>query len=192
VSIRLNRETFVRRAILLALVALVPLGRATAQAGVGEGEGDSLGASPQRRALEDAVRGRVEQVVQQQVGLTDDQMGQLRGVNERYAAQRRDLVRQEREIRLSLRDEIQQGQQANQQHVDEMMGKLLSIQSQRVDLVRSEQKDLAKFMTPVQRVKYAAIQERLRQRLQQMRRQRLEGAGKPAPRLRPPPKQRAP
>ena len=138
-SIRLNRETFVRRAILLALVALVPLGRATAQAGVGEGEGDSLGASPQRRALEDAVRGRVEQVVQQQVGLTDDQMGQLRGVNERYAAQRRDLVRQEREIRLSLRDEIQQGQQANQQHVDEMMGKLLSIQSQRVDLVRSEQ-----------------------------------------------------
>jgi hypothetical protein len=44
----------------------------------------------------------------------------------------------------------------------------------RVDLQIEEQREFAAFMTPLQRAKYAALQEQLRRRVENLQRQRAE------------------
>ncbi len=123
------------------------------------GEGSS------RRLLEQ----RVVQLVQRQLQATPAQMQRLRETNRRYAGPRRDLANAERRTRRELRREILAGDQANQQHVDSLMRELISVQRQRLDIFDAEQRDLAAFLTPVQRAKYAAIQERLMKMTRQLR-----------------------
>jgi hypothetical protein len=46
------------------------------------------------------------------------------------------------------------------------MDKLLELERRRIDLLEAEQKDLATFLTPLQRAKYQALQENVRARLE--------------------------
>jgi Spy/CpxP family protein refolding chaperone len=150
----------------------------------------------QRRQLETRLRERIAQVVQTQLQLTDDQMRQLQEVNARYEEQRRQLVQQEQYLRLSLRAQLALGDQADQSRVSGYIDQLSQIQQQRLEIFRNEQADLSRFMTPVQRAKYAALQEQLRRRIAQMRQriiqqrqlrreQRLDGPRPLRPRRRP-------
>jgi hypothetical protein len=47
----------------------------------------------------------------------------------------------------------------------------VQLQRQRVELFAQEQRDLAQFMTPLQRARYTALQEQVRRRVEQLRRQ---------------------
>jgi Spy/CpxP family protein refolding chaperone len=58
---------------------------------------------------------------------------------------------------------------ANQQKVAGLLDQLMRLQRQRLDLVEGEQRELAKFLTPVQRAKYLGLQNQLRQRMQELR-----------------------
>lgn len=123
----------------------------------------------QRQLLEARLRERIAQVVKTQLQLTDDQMRQLQEVNARYEQQRRQLVQQEQYLRLSLRAQLALGDQADQSKVSGYIDQLAQIQQQRLEIFRHEQADLSHFMTPVQRAKYAALQEQLRRRIAEMR-----------------------
>lgn len=123
----------------------------------------------QRQQLESRLRERIAQVVRTQLQLTDDQMHQLQDVNARYEPQRRQLVQQEQYLRLSLRAQLALGAQADQSKVSGYIDQLSRIQQQRLEIFRQEQADLSRFLTPVQRAKYAALQEQLRRRITQMR-----------------------
>jgi len=136
------------------------------------GEG---GAGGGRAQLERRFQQMLFQVTRQRVGLTDEQMKRLVPVNERFTTQRRAIQRQERQTRLSLRDAIRDSSQADQAKITEYLDRLLDLQRQRVELLAQEQKDLAEFMTPLQRAKYTALQEQVRQRIEQMRRRRAAG-----------------
>ena len=59
------------------------------------------------------------------------------------------------------------------------LDRVLQLQRQRLDLMADEQKDLAGFLTPVQRAKYAALQEQIRRRVENARRQRAALAATP-------------
>lgn len=140
--------------------------------------------SAQRRAeLERAIRQRVGQIVRDSLGLTTQQFQQLRQTNRRYEEQRRPLLQEERSVRQELRQAIGVGgAQADQPRVSALMDRLYSLQHQRLDLNQKEQQDLSGFLNPVQRAQYAAVQERLRLRMEELRReQRGAGSG-----LRPP------
>ncbi len=124
----------------------------------------------QRRGqLEQRFRRQLEQVVRTRLGLTDSQMDQLRAVNQRYIAERRGLGARERQLRQALRAELQPGVAADQAHVGALMDSLLAQQRARLDLVQREQHDLSAFLTPVQRVRYYALQEQIRRRVERMR-----------------------
>ena len=160
--------------IVLALATLFALaGPAHAQGGANRGR------------LEQQVRERIGRVVQQQLGLTDAEAQRLQQVNQRYEAQRRDLVRQEREARVGLRRELQRGDSADQARTDTLLGALLQLQRRRLELVQAEQRDLAQFLTPVQRARYLALQDQMRRRVEEMRqrpnRRRGAGAGRAVP-----------
>jgi len=125
-----------------------------------------------RAQLERRFQQMLYQVTRQRVGLTDEQMRRLVPVNQRFTTQRRGIQRQERQTRVALRDAIRDSSQADQAKITEYLDRLVDLQRQRVELLAQEQKDLAEFMTPLQRAKYTALQEQVRQRIDQMRRQK--------------------
>lgn len=127
-----------------------------------------------RAALQARMRERIGGLVKERLGLNDQQMAQLQQVNTRFEESRRLLVEQERDLRMAMRDELLAGEGANQTRVGEHLERLLRVQRQRLDLIESEQRELAKFMTPVQRAKYLALQDQMRRRVQELR-QRGEG-----------------
>jgi hypothetical protein len=143
-------------------------------AGAGAGAGPG-GMAPRRQILEQRVRQRFEEIVQQRLQLTDDQVRRLRETNVRFAAERRLLADREREMRGEIRRELQPGVAANQDHVAALTDSLFAIQRQRLDAAQAEQKELAGYLSPVQRVRYYGLQEQLRRRLELIRQRRRTG-----------------
>jgi|ERR1700686_837358 len=121
-----------------------------------------------RPALDKQFRERVAKLTQDRVGLTDAQMTQLGQSNGRFAPQLSQLAAQERETRRQLRLELTAGGQPNQQHVSALLDESLQLQKQRIAIVEAEQKELARFMTPVQRARYIGLQQQFRKRAQEL------------------------
>ena len=76
---------------------------------------------------------------------------------------------------MALRDAMRDSTQADQSRITGYLDKLVQLQRQRVDLIEQEQKDLAQFMTPLQRARYTALQEQVRRRVEQLRRHNGRG-----------------
>jgi len=130
----------------------------------------SVTAAPQgnRTALEQQFRERTAKLVQQRLSLTDPQLAKLEQSNAKFAPQLRQLAAQERDIRFQLRQEMMAGNSANQQHVSDLLDAAIRMQRQRLGIVESEQKELAGFLTPVQRARYIALQAQFGKRAQEL------------------------
>lgn len=132
--------------------------------------GQAVTPAPQknRAMLEQQFKERTARLAKQRLGLTDAQLGRLEQTNARFAPRLRELAAQERDIRGQLRQEMMAGNSANQQHVSDLIDASLRLQKQRIAIVESEQKDLAGFLTPVQRARYIALQAQFRKRAQEL------------------------
>lgn len=126
-----------------------------------------------RARLELEIRRRFARMARQRVGLSDAQITQLGPMTQRHELQRRQLQRDEREARMSLRDMMRNEQTADAAQVDRLLQRLVDVQKRRVQLIEAEQRDLATVMTPIQRAKFMALQEQIRRRLDEMRQGRL-------------------
>jgi Spy/CpxP family protein refolding chaperone len=121
-----------------------------------------------RQELARQVRKAFAQVVQRRLNLNDEQARHLQTVDQRFQAQRGQLLREERQARLSLKAEMQGAGTPDQAKVAQYMDQLVQAQHKRADLLESEQKELAGFLTPLQRAKYQALRDQLNKRVQQM------------------------
>ena len=121
-----------------------------------------------RPALEQQFKERAAKLAQQRLGLTDPQLERLEQSNARFAPQLRQLAAQDRDIRAQLRQEMMAGNSANQQRVSDLIDATLRVQKQRIAVVESEQKDLAGFLTPVQRARYIFLQAQFRKRAEEL------------------------
>jgi hypothetical protein len=142
-------------------------------------------ATANRPELEQQFRQRVAKLAQNRIGLTDAQMAQLEQSNARFAPQFNQVAAEERETRRQLRAEMTSAGPPNQQHVSDLLDKSVQLQKQRIAIVETEQKDLSRFMTPVQRGRYIALQQQFRRRSQELARQNEgngAGLGKQRPR----------
>lgn len=128
--------------------------------------------TPRRQQLEARLRQGLWRITKNRVGLTDEQMTKLAQASRPFDQERRQLAMQEREERLALRQEILAGPNANQQRIATSLDRVLDLQRRRAQLQIDEQRALGAFMTPLQRAKYAALQEQLRRRAENLRRQR--------------------
>ena len=165
---RATRAPRIAAALGLALVLARPV--AAQQAGAP--------GAPARAQQEQRLRQRLGAIVREQLGLDDAQTRQLGQVSARYEQERRGIALRECELRLQLRDELQGGEAANQDRVARALDRLLEVQRTRLDVLQREQQELAKFLTPVQRAKYLVLQDQVRRRLEETRR---EGAATQAP-----------
>ncbi|HEY0780378.1 MAG TPA: hypothetical protein VGD56_20650, partial [Gemmatirosa sp.] len=121
--------------------------------------------------------------------LTGDQTARQRETSQRYAARRQSLLRDERDARRTVREEVGRGNAADQPRVQGALDRLYAIQQRRSELAASEQRELAGFLTPTQRAQYAGLQERAFRAAQAIRQQRAAAAtgGQVAPAQMPPP-----
>jgi len=178
-------------AVLAAVVSMTSAAALPAHAQrVDRRPGRAAESAEGRQGLERQFRERLAEIVRRRLDLDDAQMAKLSEVNDRFERDRMALLRQERQIRMALRDEVLSGDSANQAKVAELLDNALRIQRQRLDLTEREQRELATFMTPVQRAMYFGIQDEMRRRMEEMRRDGRPGAPRaraPGPGRRPPP-----
>jgi periplasmic protein CpxP/Spy len=127
----------------------------------------------QRPAVQ-ALQRRMLEIVQRTLGATDGQMRQLVDVNRKYQPERRELNQKDRQARQTIRAEVLRDSLADQNLVARELDALVDVQRQRIDVFAREQRDLARFLTPVQRAKYATLQEGLRRKVEQLRQQQQE------------------
>jgi Spy/CpxP family protein refolding chaperone len=125
-----------------------------------------------RQQMEQRLQQGVWRIAKQRIQLSDEQMTKLEGTAGRFDVRRRALIADERAQRQTLRQELMSGDRANQDRVAAALDRLQALQRQRVDLMAEEQRELATFMTPVQRAKFAALQEQLRRRVANVRARR--------------------
>ena len=131
-------------------------------------QGATAAPTGNRAALEQQFKERTAKLAQQRLGLTDAQLARLEQTNARFAPQLRQLSAQERDVRWQLRQEMMAGNSANQQHVSDLLNSSIQLQKQRIAIVESEQKELAGFLTPIQRARYVALQTQFRKRAEEL------------------------
>jgi Spy/CpxP family protein refolding chaperone len=148
-------------------------------------------AAANRAEMERRFRARLAQVVRTRLQLTDVQARQLAEVDQRLEPERRRLMLREHEVHRQLRQQLSAGDTANQQVVARLLDEMLAIHRDRGELIAREQRELARFLTPVQRAKYVGLQAGLRHRVEGMRRKRggpgIGGPGRFHRRVLPPP-----
>ena len=162
---------------LFAFLALAASTAAAAQA-----QRPEAGDNPRREMLEQRLRERTGEMVRRRLQLNDDQMKQLQATNRQFEQQRGALLMREREMRRDLRGQLML-EKPDQNRVGQLLDQTMQLERQRLDLVQNEQRELAKFLTPVQRAKLFGIQNELRRRAQELRKmpaqRRNPGGGGP-------------
>jgi len=170
-----------RRALLwIALALPVLAGELPAQAAARRQTPRPDQVGPRRQQLEARLRQGLWRVTKNRVGLSDDQMTKLAQTSRPFEAERRQLATQERDQRVALRREILAGQGADQQRIAAALDRVLELQRRRAQLQIDEQRALGAFMTPLQRAKYATLQEQLRRRAENLRGRRVRAPGEAA------------
>ena len=163
-----------RRHALLAVALVLPMLSADLSAQQARSQAPRAGElAPRRQQLEARLNQRLWRITKNRIGLSDDQMTKLAQGSRPFETQRRELARQERAERMALRREVLAGAGADQQRIATSLDRVLELQRRRAELQIDEQRALAAFMTPLQRAKYAALQEQLRRRAEQLRGQRV-------------------
>jgi Spy/CpxP family protein refolding chaperone len=144
--------------------------------------GASAQAVPPQQAPAEArerVRERFGRLLRERVGLSEDQLRRLAPVSRSFETRRQTIFREERAARQTLRRELSAAA-PDQARVAAQVDQLFALQRRRLDLAAEEQRELAAFMTPVQRARYLALQEHLRRRADEMRRRRGGGPSRGA------------
>ncbi len=160
-----------RRLLLVLLVGVFASGDVRAQRVAPGGKGSPPAERADRRDLEQRFRERFEQVLKQRLALSDSQLARVVEVNARLDAKRRELFAEERSVRSAMRDAMSGGEDpASQDRVAQLLERAMRVQRARLELVETEQGELAAFLTPLQRAKYLGLQEQLRHRVDEMRR----------------------
>lgn len=160
----------------LALVCSSSLAIAQAGPPVGQPPKDRGGwrtDDPRRAALERRFQERVERMVRERLQLTDEQSAKLRDVASRTEEGRRALRRDEMQARQAMRDELLAGDNANEARISELLDQMPKLERRRLDLMEQELKELSRFLSPVQRARYFALQDELRRGMQELQRRRV-------------------
>ena len=127
----------------------------------------------QREALEKRFQQRIDAIVKERLRLTDEQQVKLREVASRAEETRRVLHREESVLRMALRREMRAGDKANEAKVGELLDQMPGLERRKLDLMESEQRELAKFLSPTQRAHYFGLQDKIRRGMQDVQRGRM-------------------
>lgn len=167
------------RSLWFVLAIAFPVGLAAqnpADSGVGS---DSVRVESLRQEILDRYRMRAHEVL----NLSSGQAGRFDSTQARAWAQRRDLMLQRQRINMALRLQMRPGVAANPDSVSKLLDARHRVSESLFRVDDQEDRDLAGFLTPVQRAQYQEFRQRFRERVAEAMR-----AGRPGmlrPGLRP-------
>ncbi len=131
---------------------------------------DGARAQALRREIED----RFAQRVKERLGLTDEQLAKLRATSATYGARRRELQARERSLRRALAGQLRPGVAADQDSVARLTSSLMDVRSAYAQTFRDEDREMSRYLNPVQRSQIFVMRERLAQRVREVSEQRRE------------------
>ena len=142
--------------------------------------GDSAPPAEQQ-ALVRRIRQAFGGVVRRQLNLNDEKWTQFERVDRDFQRRRNQMQREERQARFALKAAMEDTATVDQAKIAQYLNELTQAQRKRADLLEAEQKELATFLTPLQRAKLQALREQLNRRVAQMQQQANPGARRGPP-----------
>lgn len=134
--------------------------------------------------LRQLIEDRFAERLSLELGLTDEQSAKVRVVLGTWAGRRRAMEREDRRLRQDLTGRMRPGVAANADSVTRLVDAMTNGRIAYAQTFRDEIKDLSTVLSPVQRGQYVLLRDRLIQRIQDVRAERQEQAGRRG-RLRP-------
>ncbi|MGN6392156.1 MAG: hypothetical protein ACTHM9_07920 [Gemmatimonadales bacterium] len=122
--------------------------------------------------LRQRVRARLGERIREELKLSPDQMGRLRTTVGEYAGRRREMQTRQRELRQALADQLRPGVAAIPDSVGRLTDQLMTLRVNYAESFRAEQREMSKYLDPVQRAKLMLLRDRLQNRAQEFRRRR--------------------
>lgn len=150
--------------VLLALLAFV--GSARAQ--------DDADDSAQAAEMRQQIETRFGQLVQTNLGLSDQQAMKLRATFQTYNPRRRAMEAEERSIKQALQGQLRPGIAANSDSVARLVDRLLELKVNYAKSFVDENREMSAYLTPVQRAQFQVMRERLMARIEAIRQQRQQ------------------
>lgn len=167
------RDRLLRGLLGLALLLPVMAGQLRAQ--------DDTALMDRSRLLQ-RIQDRFGAQVKEQLGLTDVQAAKMKETTATWFLKRRDLEGQEQRARQAMAAQLRPGVAANRDSVAKLIDKMLAIRITYAESFRQEDRELAAYLDPVQRAQYLVMRERLLERVQKARDERMQnGRIRPQP-----------
>ncbi|HKR54791.1 MAG TPA: hypothetical protein VJS20_00715 [Gemmatimonadales bacterium] len=137
-----------------------------------QGGGDS---TAQVESIQKQIRLRWHQHIVTQLQLNSDQASQLQATEDKYDGMRKPIQRRQVEIAGELNRQMQPGVAADNDAVTRLLAEREDNRAKLQDLDRQQDREMAGYLTPVQRVRYQRQREWLKGQIQQQRERRQEG-----------------
>lgn len=132
---------------------------------------------PARQELERQIQQRFQQRVRQELGLSVDEARELAGMVEGFQEQRRELVRREMALRMTLRGT---GALLSDAAALEALEEMAAVQEEEARLLRAEQERLLDTLSAPQVLRFYTLRAELAERIRRIQR---GGAGPPGVRF---------
>lgn len=130
-----------------------------------------------RQELEQRVRARFGQMIQQRLGLDDDGARTLNETVQAFQESRGRLARDQEALRKRVEAFALEGGGSNTE-ARQLLDRMNELRAQEDDLYRSEQDSLSKVLTPSQLLRFNVMREQMAQRIQQLRTGGTMGRGR--------------
>ncbi len=145
---------------------------------MGRGPGMFRG-GPRNQALRMQIEQRFAQRVQTELGLSDQQMERLK-TTERVSRDRRQALNDhEMDLRQAVGAQLKPGVAANGDSLSKLLDAIAANHVARAQDEQQELRELAQFLTPVQRARLLIMRQQLMQRVQAIREGRFNPAVRP-------------
>lgn len=138
---------------------------------------DSTPPGPRAPALRRLIEERFAARIQEQLGLTDDQMTRLRATTTKFGAQRRELERRQVAFRRALAMQLRPGTAADKDSVARLTEGFVAGRVAYARTFEAELGELRAYLDPVQRAQLFVMRERLLRRAREFQERQGEGGG---------------
>lgn len=168
---RIRRYGYLSRSVVLAAAVVAML------AGPLEGQERQRRRSPvDREQMQERIRAEMARMIQERLGLDDDESARLGEVMERFQEQRRELWRSEQATRRRVEALMLEGGD-DPAEARELLERLVELRAEESRLFASEQEALLEVLTPTQVLTLHALREQMGRRIRELRGRR--GGGPP-------------
>lgn len=171
---RRRRRSLRRAALLLSVLAGTLLASLMAAQPVDAQRFRRGGTAQNRAELEERVRARTARLIQQRLGLDEQQADSLSAVVAGFDARRRELARQELAVRRRVEALMLEGGE-DQTEARALLERMAELRTEEAGLFRDEQARLLQVLTPVQVLQLQALRADLGRRIRALRGRREGG-----------------